>query len=174
MDFPEVVFGNQCSLQDAISFIEKLMLDDKEMAQRIASLSKGLNETYKALEPYFVEYTESICKECDHPCCVNRHGFPDFEDLIVLAAMGHHIPSFDFSAQDTSPCQFLGKEGCTLKRCYRSYRCTWYFCDEVFDSFEARDKAAYKRFDSLMTSLCQKRQEIIRLFELSCRKYLRK
>ena len=165
MDFPEVIFGSRSSLESATRIIKQIMRRDRKMACSAMHLSHELRKTYLVLEPYFIKYTESICRQCEHPCCVNRHGFPDFEDLIILCAMGEHVHGFDFSAKDTGLCQFLGKNGCVLERCCRSYRCTWYFCDEVFDRFEARDKAAFDRFTSFIQRLARQRAEIVMLFK---------
>ncbi len=165
MDFPEIIFGNVDSLEWARVKIRHAMTLDTKLARQIHHMSKCLKGTYTALEPYFRRYIEKVCKECENPCCVNRHGFPDFEDLIIFCALGECFGPFDCTQEDTEPCQFLGEKGCTLQRCERSYRCTWYFCDKVFDRFEAEDQKAFARFERLMDQLCQQRIDIIKSFK---------
>ncbi len=165
MDFPEVEFGSKSSLESANNRIRHAMKLDTDLAGKIQAVSEELKKTFLSLEPYFQRYTEKICKKCPTPCCVNRHGFPDFEDLIVFNALSQPVISFDFNKKDTAPCQFLGRGGCTLERCARSYRCTWYFCDKVFEIFETEDKEAFKRFEHLLVQLGQQRMVITDLFE---------
>jgi len=171
MHFPETIYGSRASLETSIKAIEQVMKQDEEMACRIRSLSRELQKTYLALESYFKKYTEPFCSRCDHPCCVNRHGFPDFEDLVVFSALGTRLwENFDFSAKDRAPCQFLGKDGCTLERCNRSYRCTWYFCDEVFERFRAQSLKDYEHFEILLDRLGKQRMEILELFDSAWKK----
>ncbi len=165
MDFPEIIFGNSDSLEWARTKICHAMTLDTKLAKHIQFMSKSLKNIYIALEPYFQQYIETLCKECENPCCINRHGFPDFEDLIIFCALGECFGPFDYTQKDTEPCQFLGEKGCILKRCERSYRCTWYFCDKVFDSFETEAPKAFAHFEHLMGQLCQQRIDIIKLFE---------
>ncbi len=127
-------------------------------------MGREIQVYYQALEPFFHDYTEATCHLCDHPCCVNRHGFPDFEDLILFQAMGISIPEYNFHVIDTDICQFLTKDGCKLPRCCRSYRCTWYFCDYVLDEFEHAHRLMFGKFDSVMSRLGEKRGVLLEQF----------
>ncbi|NPA94069.1 MAG: hypothetical protein GXO58_01430 [Thermodesulfobacteria bacterium] len=165
MQFPEVEFGSRASMESALRKIRRAMKCDREAARALLVISSKMEGIYSELEPYFRDYIEPFCKNCPTPCCVNRHGFPDFEDLIFLNACGRNLNEFDFACADTDMCQYLGSNGCRLARCARSYRCTWYFCDEVLDRFESEHSASFMKFDELMHKLASERAKLIKKFE---------
>ena len=152
-------------MEAALSRIRQAMKTDEAAAEALLVISHKIERIYSQLEPYFRDYIEPFCKNCPTPCCVNRHGYPDFEDLIFLNACGRNLNEFDFACADTDMCQYLGRNGCRLARCARSYRCTWYFCDEVLDRFESKYRASFNKFDALMHELACERALLIKRFE---------
>ena len=165
MEFPEIEYGSRVAVEAALDKIRQAMDLDGDRARKIVEIALGIKETYTDLEPYFRRFIEPFCAKCATPCCVNRHGYPDFEDLIFFNATGRQMNDFDFSCNDTDACQYLGDSGCILSRCVRSYRCTWYFCDEVLDAFKSRDDKAFKKFEYLTKRLASQRMTLIREFE---------
>ncbi len=165
MEFPELKFGSRPSMESALDKIRRAMSLDSKTASTILHISSKIEGIYSELEPYFSDFIEPFCKECPTPCCVNRHGYPDFEDLVFFNASGRELKEFDFACIDSDRCQYLGKNGCRLARCARSYRCTWYFCDEVLERFESMDGVAFSRFEHLMQKLSRERVELLKNFE---------
>ncbi len=169
MDFPEISYGSRQQLQDARATIRILFTKNKEVLSDVAALARDLKKTYEALDQYFTAYTEPFCRLCLNPCCVNRHGFPDFEDLVIFEAMGRRDTIFDYRAKETDVCQYLGKDGCMLPRCHRSYRCTWYLCDKVCERFAFDHSLAFRQFELLMENLVDGRKKILALFSSLCK-----
>ena len=165
-EYPEIPFGDEVFYKKAWDFIDNIfsnLLDEEELSNFL-TLGKDIKESFIELDSYFLKITKQKCRFCIDHCCVNRHGFPDFEDLIVRRSMKLSLLEYDFSVIDTKDCQFLGKTGCILKRFERSYRCSWYFCDEVFDYFEKNDQKAFLQFEDGLFKIGQKRQKLLRDF----------
>ena len=166
-DFPEIPFGDRDVYFACWEWIDRCFLDDVFVtvdSKFLMLLGGLLKEQFEVIEPYFCKITVRKCSRCLHHCCVNRHGFPDFEDMIVRRAMGLGILEYDFSVSDVEVCQFLEKEGCRLTRYERSYRCSWYFCDAVFDCFNQDDALGFAGFQLQMSLLGLIRQCILRGF----------
>ncbi|HID97199.1 MAG TPA: hypothetical protein EYP57_03290 [Thermodesulfobacteriaceae bacterium] len=70
----------------------------EEHMVNIYSLVQEMRGCYAALEPFCHDFTKHICGKCPTPCCVNRHGLPDFEDLVTFRAMNLVVPAFNFDA----------------------------------------------------------------------------
>ncbi len=165
MSFPELIFGNQEAYCSTLIQIDNFFLDHRRQLADVDFRARQIKTAYICLEHFFQEFTGPICSSCMEPCCVNRHGFPDFEDLIVLRAMEIEPPAFNCQCIDTEPCQFLSPAGCILPRIRRSYRCTWYFCDVCMDKFQQLNCIEFIHFRYEMTLLSQRRTELLRLFE---------
>ncbi len=165
MEFPELVFGNEEVYLDAQREIADFFCHHQGPLYDIVEAATGIRQIYISLQHFFDAFTGPICRMCPEPCCVNRHGFPDFEDLVVFQAMGTRAPVFDCSSNDTGPCQFLSPAGCVLPRYRRSYRCTWYFCDFCMDRFEQKDAEEFRKFESTMSQLARDRNRLLKQFE---------
>ena len=164
LQFPEESFESSAEYlrikADVVSFFRAHYAE----LEAVRTMASEIRECYTLLEPFFHQFTEKICRLCENPCCVNRHGFPDFEDLVLFCAMGVNAPSYDFDVVDTDRCQYLCSSGCSLPRCRRSYRCTWYFCDYVMDSFEQDDPEKFRVFDDYLDRLSSQRRSMLEQF----------
>jgi len=165
MEFPELLFEDEKAYRSACCQIITFFKKHHGQLSDICAIGREIEGCYRCLEPFFRNYTEGVCHLCPTPCCVNRHGFPDFEDLILFQAMGIRIPRYNFHVIDTDICQFLTPAGCILPRCSRSYRCTWYFCDYVLDKFEHSHTRMFGKFDSAISSLGEKRCVLLMQFK---------
>ena len=165
MEFPELIFGNEPAYLETQREIAEFFHHHKRQLPGIAAAGACIRSTYESLQHFFDDFTGPICRKCPTPCCVNRHGFPDFEDLIVFQAMGTKPPPFNCNVEDTGPCQFLGPTGCILPRYGRSYRCTWYFCDPCMDRFQHEERFEFKRFETIMGQLARRRNRLLKQFE---------
>ena len=165
MEFPELIFGSDKAYLNTRIEIADFFLEHKRQLSDIMLAGSRIRNIYKRLEPFFDNFTGPICGKCPDPCCVNRHGFPDFEDLVLFQAMGTRPPDFNCMVNNTETCQFLSPGGCILPRHGRSYRCTWYFCDSCMDEFHNKQRAEYEKFKALMKRLSKKRILLLERFE---------
>jgi hypothetical protein len=127
--------------------------------------ARAIKASFLALDPILTRFTGPVCASCPTGCCVNRHGFPDYEDLVVFRALGVERADFDPTLPDQDLCQYLGARGCMLKRYQRSYRCTWFFCDGLLDDFEARDPEAFQVFEEGCSRLAEARNSFLRAYQ---------
>ena len=165
MELPELVFGNEKGYIQTQREIADFFHHHQGQLSGVKTAAAGMRLTYRNLRHFFDDFTGPICSKCPEPCCVNRHGFPDFEDLVVFHAMGIKAPSFDCNVADTAPCQFLSPSGCLLPRQGRSYRCTWDFCNSCMDKFQQDEKWEFKKFQALMAQLARRRNSLLEQFE---------
>ena len=166
IEYPEIPFGNQSAYKDAWYLINQIFVrhfKNREL-EEVLRLGFNIKESFIKLDPYFFKINNKMCCLCIDHCCINRHGFPDFEDLIIRRSLELPLLEYDFSAFDTDTCQFLGEKGCTLKRYERSYRCSWYFCDKVFDYYEKNDQEFFLTLEKELAHIGELRQKILKKF----------
>ena len=165
MEFPELSINDPDGLKRAKKQIEEILSRNQAAFFEMVEIGKRLKAEYLRLEPMLKGFTESFCASCKNPCCVNRHGFPDFEDLVVQRCLGVKARTYEKGLKDTGPCKFLGPKGCVLNRLERSYRCTWYFCDRVMDGFQKRKPHQFLSFEKVMGDISRDRQKILKIFQ---------
>ncbi len=134
--FMEQLFNKQ---NDEIAYIKKLSV----------KIKKGIQDI-----DYFIQSaTDNVCPDCKNVCCISKHGRFNLEDLIYLHAIEAKIPEVDFSKNDSEPCHFLNKNGCSLNRVFRPSGCNWYFCDSLFDVMEPAIN--YREFDDKLKEIAE-------------------
>ena len=161
MDFPEIPFGDKWLIEHYKDLINTTLKGiGRAKYQFLQRVAKEMVEVYEELDLIIDKGIASFCARCLTPCCVNRHCFPDFEDLIFYITSNIGLPHLDYHAKEHERCTFLGERGCTLPRSSRSYRCTWYFCDFSLDEFEKMDNLAYQNLENALRRL-QKKRDIL-------------
>ena len=175
MEFPELRYGQGKELEVASISIQQV-LESSSYALRNEFFHKGqeLLSLYEKIEPHLTWLVKNVCSSCSTPCCVNRHCYPEYEDLIVHKAMKVDTVITNWSGGDTDPCCFLSKEGCTLPRVSRSYRCTWYVCDRAMDVLHTLSKKRALKLERLLHELGLKRQEVLKTYEIIFKNYERR
>lgn len=168
--FPELEYGDMEAYRQAEQRIDQLYL---KMHCRpgpgvlaLDLMAEAVKRRYLALDPILARFTGPVCARCATGCCVNRHGFPDYEDLVLFRALGVDRAQFDPTLPDQDLCQYLGEKGCILQRFERSYRCTWFFCDELLDDFEIRKPKAFLLFEEGCTRLARSRNRFLDAYRL--------
>lgn len=130
------------------------IFDNKNI--KIANIIKIATKIKRGIEDidYFIQYaTDQVCSKCTNVCCISKHGYFNFEDLIYLHAINAKIPDIDFSRDDKEPCHFLNNKGCSLHRAFRPSGCNWYFCDPLFDVIEST--VNYREFDDKLKEIAE-------------------
>ncbi len=163
-DLPELEYGDKKAYRNACSMIDTIFTSSLSDTRRLYELGSAIRIRFNELEPLLDRYTSGICAACHTGCCVNRHGFPDFEDLLVFKSLGLERVEFDSTLSEHGLCQFLGEKGCMLSRVQRSYRCTWFFCDDLLDRFELKHPRAFLDFCHRCGTLSRARNELLSWF----------
>jgi hypothetical protein len=132
--------------------------------EEIRDLATSLYEAMESLGCIIQQHTEIICPECKTVCCIDRHSFHSFEDIVYIFALGEKLPQHLFGMEDFLPCRFLGKNGCTISRHLRPYRCSWYFCSPLLEHIGQLPIRDYRRFISLLQDITCRRQNLIQKF----------
>ena len=135
---------------------------NRQKYQKVRERAEKIRDGFEEISPLIQQNTEKICPECPHVCCISKHGYYLFEDLIYLYALGLRPPACEFGKNDTDPCQFLSHTGCSIERPLRPSGCTWYFCDPLLEYMEK--KPDYHKFDELLRDIAELWLEMIEEF----------
>lgn len=119
----------------------------------VTLLAEQIRDGLQRIDPLIQQATQNICPRCKEICCISKHGFYTYEDLIYLFALGLNPPPVSFGADDRDPCQYLRQNGCSLERWKRPSGCTWYFCDTLLDYIETQP--AYRDFDEVLRDVAE-------------------
>ena len=164
MHMQDLEYGDESSFHTLRQAIKTTLERQEGGYAHLVQLSHDILSLYREIDLYTQSFTGLVCCTCPNPCCVNRHAYPDVEDLIFFEIAGLPPPNYAFDAEDTAPCMFLTKKGCVLPRPQRSYRCTWYFCEKVLDEFEKNAPTAYRDLENLLQALSTARIMLIEGF----------
>jgi len=134
--------------------------------KKVKELARKIQDGFEKISPLIQQNTERICPECNSVCCISKHGYYIFEDLIYLCALGRRPADCEFGKNETDPCQFLSHNGCSIDRPFRPSGCTWYFCDPLLEYMEK--KPDYHEFDGLLRDIAELWMEMIEEFIRIC------
>jgi hypothetical protein len=126
--------------------IEQVFNIQGHKLQKVKDLAQKIKEGIQNISPFIQHSTEVVCPRCSNVCCVSKHGYYNYEDLVYIYALGLKIHDYDFGKKDSTPCQFLSEKGCIVDRSVRPSGCNWYFCEPLLDYMEQRPE--YGKFDN--------------------------
>lgn len=136
---------DQNTHDQTIHSFKKIFHGHGHKLQKVTELAQKIKEGIEKISPFIQQNTQAVCPECKDVCCINKHGYYNYEDLIYIHALGLNPPDYKFVRNDTDPCQFLSEIGCSLERSIRPSGCNWYFCGSLLERMErSRD---YQEFD---------------------------
>jgi len=128
----------------------------------LRGLAQRIKAGFDEISPFIQQTTAVVCPRCAEVCCISKHGFFNYEDLVYLFALRLKPPQVDFCRDDYAPCQFLTANGCSMERSLRPSGCNWYFCDSLLDVIEQRPD--YHEFDDAMRDLAELWMKLIEEF----------
>ncbi len=150
-----------------VSFIDLILHRDVPLYREIANKAQRLKDLIISLEGFIEANTSVVCPQCIRVCCINKHGYYELEDLIYLRTLRQPLPLHDFGLSETSPCQFLRKQGCSLERFIRPFRCNWYFCVPLIEHMQGSRGRDYRDFNSKLQEAIEVRRNLINDFKLA-------
>jgi len=145
--------------RDQESYLQTLLLmeiffqDNRGDLKNIRSLAEKIREGIEKINSFIQMGTSHVCPRCKDVCCISKHGYYNFEDLVYLYALGLRPPPLEFGRKDSEPCQFLTPGGCSLERPLRPSGCNWYLCDSLFDFMEGLP--GYRQFDDNLRGVAE-------------------
>lgn len=142
----------------------KKILQNNEDLGNIKFLAEKIRALIDKIDPYIQENTATVCPSCEKVCCINKHAYYEFEDLIYIYALGQREPSYKKGIKDTDPCQFLTQKGCSIQRHSRPFRCNWYFCGALLKNMEEGNARSYRKIVNLMEEILKTRRDMIEEF----------
>jgi len=151
--------------------IEDVFTYYEDHLKKVRDIAVGISADMESLSSFIQRHTAAVCPECTSVCCINRHSYHTFDDIIYLCATGEKLPLHEAGIDDSAPCHFLGNLGCTLPRSIRPYRCNWYFCSSLLDHIvEYNSTRQYRSFISLLQQITGKRQTMIEEYASATKK----
>jgi hypothetical protein len=139
--------------------IEGLFYKEVHKLQKVKELAQRIKKGIEEISPFIQQSTETVCPRCTDVCCINKHGYYNYEDLVYINALGLRPPDYDFEKRDSTPCQFLSEKGCVMDRSVRPSGCNWYFCESLFDYMEGRPE--YATFDNNLRDIAELWMELM-------------
>jgi len=150
------------SYTQTIHFLEAIFSDCSEELKKVKKLVQKIKKEIEMMSPFIQEITKTVCSHCKDVCCISKHGYYSFEDLVYLYALGLKPPNYEFGRKDLDPCQYLSENGCSMERSIRPSGCNWYFCDSLLDHMEKRPE--YINFDDNLREIAELWLEMIEGF----------
>ena len=148
----------------AVSFLSRLyasFLHEFEGTREMAHIVRSRIDT---IDHFIQKHTAAICPDCKQVCCINKHGYYDYEDLIYIKALGVEPPFYMEGIKDTEACQFLSVNGCAIERSLRPFRCNWYFCDALIKNIENGFAKDYRLFSRNIEEIMDIRNDMLTSF----------
>lgn len=145
----------------ATRYLELIFL--KYELQKVKELARKYQLNMENISPFIENATQRVCPSCEEVCCINKHGYYNFEDLIYLNAIELKPPDYKPVGKDSEPCQFLISSGCSIKRSLRPSGCNWYFCDPLLEYIE--NLHGYRQFDDAIRDLAETWMMMIEEFQ---------
>lgn len=133
--------------------LEKIFSRHRHGLERVKELAQKIQYGIERISPFIQQTTQMVCPYCKDVCCISKHGYYNFEDLVYLYALGSKPPHYEFGRKDSDPCQYLSENGCSMERSRRPSGCNWYFCDSLLDHIEIRQD--YQKFDDDLREMAE-------------------
>jgi hypothetical protein len=143
-------------------FLGDFLNSNRDNLQKVRLLAERVKEGIEKINFFVQQATAGVCPECKDVCCISKHGYYNYEDLVYLHVLGLKPPAPDFGRDDSDPCQFLTAGGCSLERPLRPSGCNWYFCEALFDVIETMP--GYQQFDDDLKVIAELWMEMMEEF----------
>lgn len=157
-----IIFDGYESLRSCRQDIADVFRYHRGRLNKVSDIAAGIAVEIENLSGFIQQHTAVVCPECSSVCCINRHSYQTFDDIIFIFALGEQIPLHAPDLDDSASCQFLGKAGCAIPRPLRPYRCNWYFCSPLLSRIaECSTIRHYRFFISLLQKITRGRQRLM-------------
>ncbi len=160
----ELVWHDRKKWDEAVSLLRDLFAHHNSELSKMGCLAMALRGHIDAVDHFIQQNTAQVCPDCQKVCCINRHGYYDYQDLIYITALGLTPPLYGEGIVDTAPCQFLSECGCAIERSIRPFRCNWHFCTDLMVFMSSGPAKPLREFNLQFKELQALRQAMIDYF----------
>ncbi len=168
--FKKINYHDRKDRERFVRSVADVFMANGSRMERIRKLAVEVSGLIEDLSPFIQQNTEEICPSCQKVCCINKHSYYEHEDIVYIHALGEEMLPLKDDLIDTSPCQFLGEYGCTIRRSVRPYRCNWYFCTPLLEHIQNRPAPVYRSFTKSLQQITEKRADLLDEFIKVARK----
>jgi hypothetical protein len=124
-----------------------------QKVEEVKAAAGKIRMAIEKISPFIQQATETVCPKCNDVCCMSKHGYYNFEDLVYMHALGLKAPQHEASRADSDSCQFLSEKGCSMDRAVRPSGCNWYFCSPLLEHME--EMSGYREFDDALKEVAE-------------------
>jgi hypothetical protein len=157
----ELSWHKRSDWNEAIELLKTFSSEHAYELSHVQDLARIIRFRINEIDAFIQQNTAMVCPHCERVCCINRHGYYDYEDLIYIHAMGLKPPTYKEGISDTDPCQFLSEYGCSIERSLRPFRCNWYFCNALLNHIEQGHAKPYRTFIKQLDEIIDLRKEML-------------
>jgi hypothetical protein len=148
----------------AVCCLKEIFRNNSQELQNVRDSAKKIRDGIEKISPFIQQNTGTVCPKCKEVCCIRKHGYYNYEDLVYLHALGLKPPEYELGGEDSDPCPFLSESGCSLERPFRPSGCNWYFCDPLLEHMEKQSD--YQKFDAAIAELAELWNRLIDEFSI--------
>lgn len=92
---PYLDFRDKSRFFKCIEELEDFFQRNREVLAPVFQRARNYYMAFQKMDPFIQSYTTKICPYCGSVCCANRHGFPEYADIVGILAMGFRVPHYD-------------------------------------------------------------------------------
>ncbi len=145
----------------AVRLMERFFEENRGDLAPVREKARIVKFGIDAVDAFIQINTAVVCPYCEKVCCINKHGYYDFEDLIYIFSLGAKPPLYKEGVLDTDSCQFISEQGCTIERSVRPFRCNWHFCNALLNHIEEGPAKPYREFVKRFEEVMDLRSEML-------------
>jgi hypothetical protein len=142
--------------------LEEIFGDSGPTSEKVKETARRIRTGIEKISPFIQQATLTVCPKCEDVCCISKHGYYNFEDLVYMHALGLKAPQHEPGREDSDRCQFLSEKGCCMDRAVRPSGCNWYFCSPLLDHMEKMP--GYQEFDDSLREVAELWMEMMEEF----------
>ncbi len=157
----ELSWHKRSDWDETIELLKTFSSEHANKLRHVIDFARIVRLRIDAIDSFIQQNTSIVCPNCEKVCCINRHGYYDYEDIIYIHALGLKPPTYKEGVRDTIPCQFLSEYGCTIQRSIRPFRCNWYFCNALLERIEQGPSRPYRVFIKQLDEIVDLRKEML-------------
>jgi hypothetical protein len=133
--------------------LAEILHHSSRTSRKVKEIARRIRAGIEKISPFIQQATGTVCPKCEDVCCISKHGYHNFEDLVYIHALGLKATHHESGRADSDPCQFLSENGCSMDRTVRPSGCNWYFCNPLLDYME--EMPGYREFDDALKEVAE-------------------
>jgi hypothetical protein len=115
---------DQNSYKQTVHYLEETFDNHGNRLQKVKEIAQRIKNEIAGISPFIQQTTQIVCPDCKDVCCINKHGYYNYEDLVYCPLNNFTqivIPAeagIQYHCLWIPVCTGMTKEK-SVKKCYR-------------------------------------------------------